>query len=233
MEPENSIQNGVSEVKPVADEAPKEDIVFSNKPKKKTGMILGMILFAILAIGGVGFGVWAMMDGNTQKEALNKQIDNLIAQNGELQSKLNNSGDAIINVGEDAWDNFSNNLASRSVDIMASYIYGAGSDAEYHTMHAVKDEDGHLVVTDIDQNGADEFILELDDVLMVYSVHVGNGDLQYFYIISNDGSVSRLEFRSNRQLEKVGDYKKIVAVFQAASLEAVLIDIDGNTYQSF
>ncbi|MBR3329316.1 hypothetical protein IKG29_02175 [Candidatus Saccharibacteria bacterium] len=88
MEPENNIQSGVPEVKPVANEAPKEDIVFSNKPKKKTGMILGMVLFAILAIGGIGFGVWAWMDGNTQKEALNEQIDDLTTQNSELLEKL-------------------------------------------------------------------------------------------------------------------------------------------------
>lgn len=209
------------------------DVAIQNKPKKNSSMILVMILLMILAIGGVGFGVWAMLDGNAQRDRLNAQISDLTTQNNELQNKLNNSGDTIINVDGDAWDNFSNNLASRSIDIMTSYVYGAGLDGEYHTMHAAKDENGHLVVTDIDQNGENEFILELDDVLMVYSVHVGNGDLQYFYIISNDGSVSRLEIRSDRQLEKVGDYKKIVAVFQAASLEAVLIDIDGNTYQSF
>lgn len=34
--------------------------------KKSSGMILGMILLAILAAGGIGFGVWAYMNGNNQ-----------------------------------------------------------------------------------------------------------------------------------------------------------------------
>ena len=86
MEPENNIQSGVSEVKPVTNEAPKEDIVFSNKPKKKTGMILGMVLFAILAIGGIGFGVCAWMDGNVRVDALNKQIEDF-----QASSNISNS----------------------------------------------------------------------------------------------------------------------------------------------
>ena len=65
--------------------------VVDGKGSKRTGWILAVVLLLIVAIGGVGFGVWAMMDGNTQKEQLNSQISTLKKQNSELQSELDNS----------------------------------------------------------------------------------------------------------------------------------------------
>ena len=52
-------------------------------------MLLGLILCLILAAGGIGFGVWTMMDGNTQKENLNKQIADLKAQNPDIPDLRN------------------------------------------------------------------------------------------------------------------------------------------------
>ena len=63
MQPNNSeIDNNISS------SASNNDVVFRDRPKKKTGMIIGMICLALLAIGGIGFGVWAYLSGN-QKEA--------------------------------------------------------------------------------------------------------------------------------------------------------------------
>ncbi|MBR3132390.1 hypothetical protein IKG33_03210 [Candidatus Saccharibacteria bacterium] len=103
MQPENNgpegqrLETAVKEVteveaRPIANEPVKSDIVFNDKPKKSGGMILGMVLFAILAAGGIGFGVWAMMDGNAQKEQLNEQINTLKTQNNELMDKLGAAG---------------------------------------------------------------------------------------------------------------------------------------------
>ena len=113
MQPNNNVQNPVPEGpkletavkevvemenKPVAAEPVKNDISFTDKPKKNNGMIYGMILLAILAIGGIGFGVWAMMDGNAQKDALNSQISALKAQNNELSNKVTELEDTISNL---------------------------------------------------------------------------------------------------------------------------------------
>lgn len=72
-------------------------------PAKKSskGMIYGMIIFMILAIGGIGFGVWAMMDGNMQKANLEKQISDLRAQNNQLQEQIAEGG----NGGDDGGTN--------------------------------------------------------------------------------------------------------------------------------
>ena len=64
MQPNNSeIDNNISS------SASNNDVVFRDRPQKKTGMIIGMICLALLAIGGIGFGVWAYLSGN-QKEVL-------------------------------------------------------------------------------------------------------------------------------------------------------------------
>ena len=60
----------------------------NEKKKGGSGMVIGLILCLLLAVGGIGFGVWMMMDGNTQKDALNQQISALKKQNNELQEKI-------------------------------------------------------------------------------------------------------------------------------------------------
>lgn len=62
--------------------------VVDGKGSKKTGWILAVVLLLIVAIGGVGFGVWAMMDGNAQKDALNSQISTLKKQNSDLSEQI-------------------------------------------------------------------------------------------------------------------------------------------------
>lgn len=80
--------------------------VVEGKNNKKTGWILAVVFLLIVAAGGVGFGVWAYMDGDAQKAALNEQISNLKKQNSELQEQIegmtannnttNGNGDADI-----------------------------------------------------------------------------------------------------------------------------------------
>ena len=85
---------------PVA--APENNMMAAGGKKKSNGMLYGMILLAILAIGGIGFGVWAMMDKNGQSETLNTQISVLKQQNNELQEKLNSATTTTIEIDTDA-----------------------------------------------------------------------------------------------------------------------------------
>ena len=80
MEPNQNNQN--------IESVSNNDVVFRDKPKMNKGMIVGMVCLALLAVGGISFGVWAMMDGNAQKEQLNSQIVTLKQQNSELQDKI-------------------------------------------------------------------------------------------------------------------------------------------------
>ena len=78
-------------------EPPKENLMASGASEQKggKGMLIGLILCLILAIGGIGFGVWAMMDGNSQIEALNAQITSLKSQNSDLRDQITELQDTI------------------------------------------------------------------------------------------------------------------------------------------
>ncbi len=78
---------------------PGSDVAFHGKSKKSHGMLYGMILLAILAAGGIGFGVWAMMDGNSQVAKKDEQIADLrgqLAEKGSVvvdDTTITNDGD--------------------------------------------------------------------------------------------------------------------------------------------
>lgn len=79
--------------------------VVDSKGGKKTGWILAVVLLLIVAIGGVGFGVWAMMDGNTQKEQLNSQISTLKKQNSELSEQITLLNEQIDTMNKNSSEN--------------------------------------------------------------------------------------------------------------------------------
>ena len=59
----------------------------SEKKKSGNGMLIGMILCVILAVGGIGFGVWAIIDGNAKKNDLVTEISALKDQINESNEK--------------------------------------------------------------------------------------------------------------------------------------------------
>ena len=90
MQPNN---NGVGAGVPVsATAAPKEDIVFRDKPRKNTGMTIGMIVLALLAAGGIGFGVWTYLSGNQKEAELNGKISDLESQLVGQSTVIGNDG---------------------------------------------------------------------------------------------------------------------------------------------
>ena len=64
MQPNNNAMSaGTPTVAPsVNATAQKDDIVFSDKSRRGSGMMIGMIVLALLAAGGIGFGVWAYLE---------------------------------------------------------------------------------------------------------------------------------------------------------------------------
>ena len=91
------------------------DVVFQNKPKKSHGMLYGMILLAILAAGGIGFGVWAMMDGNSRVVKKDEQIADLRSQLVEKNQTVVEDNTTVVDV--ETGDN-----AEASIDT-SDYIY--------------------------------------------------------------------------------------------------------------
>ena len=67
------------------------DVVFQDKPKKNMGMILTIVLLVLLAAGGIGFGVWTMMDGNSQVAKRDEQIAELKKQIADMVNGVDTS----------------------------------------------------------------------------------------------------------------------------------------------
>ena len=79
----------------------------SEKKKGGKGMLYGMVFCMVLAIGGIGFGVWAMMDGNNQMTKLNEQItksNNQITTLNEQLAECNAESDVLDDEMDESTD---------------------------------------------------------------------------------------------------------------------------------
>lgn len=85
-------------------------VVLQDKPKKNRGMIYGMILLAILAAGGIGFGVWAMLDGNTRSQKKDEQISQLQSQLGEKSEVVVDDDTTVVESDKKVSNELAQNL---------------------------------------------------------------------------------------------------------------------------
>ena len=182
-------------------------------------MILGFVLLFLIAVGGVGFGVWEMMESENQRRQYETEINTLKEQNTKLSEETEKTSDEeteedVVVVEMDAWDTFVENAKNKS-------FYAFGNNLTAFSA------DGKMSIL----NSSGE-IFKMDDVIAVYEIEIGNGNVPYFYAIRSDGSVYRANlYEKGITFEKVGDYTRIVSVVQSGDLYALLIDIDGNIYK--
>ena len=105
MDSKENLEQTVQDVTGVSSNAPapviqKNDVVFQDKPKKNKGLLIGMILFAVLAVGGVGFGVWAMMGGEKTNQQLNSEISDLKRRTDDLEENNEELTDQMVDENE-------------------------------------------------------------------------------------------------------------------------------------
>lgn len=117
-----------------------DDIAFTNKPRAGKGMIMALVCAVVLAVGGIGFGVWAMIDGN-QKVA---QKDEKIRK---LDEELEKQGVSINMEEENIEINGRKNPVIESSDPKESYsiffdssIMNTNSNNEDHILSIVLNE---------------------------------------------------------------------------------------------
>ena len=203
--PENIMAQGVSE-----------------KKKGGKGMLYGMILCAVLAVGGIGFGVWTWMDGNTQKDSLNQQISDLKKQNSELMNQLDNNVDIevdgyknpIISASSPkayrvfyslpVYDNHTNNNKNMIVTI---------SDGEYLSC-AITGENGECSITGLPSGIYKE--------VLIYEGN-GNGNEKIGFLME-DGSIWYVEvYDSDFNINKNMEAKRL-------NIEGFVKDVVSVTY---
>ena len=184
--------------------------VVENKQKSGNGLKIATAIACIVAVCGIGFGIYGMMQ-SAQKE------------------NVESSESAII---ADIYENFANNLSkNNSVTVFGHYYHWTGADNVKRTVVS-RIENSHLTITDID-NG-DTVIAETDGIIGAYYVEIGNGGVPYMYLIKKDGSVARIDISENgtRTIEDLDGYEKIVSIFGGGDLHAHLVDINGNVYKN-
>ena len=210
MQPDNSVGNNAKPEMPqgapggiatendnVAVKGMSEEI---KAPRKNTAMILGMVLLAVLAAGGIGFGVWAMLDGNAQKDKLNLQISDLGKQNIELSEQISELRSSNNTIEDDTDDGDVNPIISSqdsSVSDRVSFV-STGNPRIRITI-----DEGNLLgcsyESDEDRDGSwDVKECSLGDLGgKVYKVVAFGGTQEfdpYIGFIMTDGSVRYLSF---------------------------------------
>lgn len=112
MNPNNNV-----EAQPIAPVEPAAPVAPTNTPKKKSNvMLILVILFALLAAGGIGFGVWAMMDGNSRVEEAKKQCNS-------YETKCNVPDDNKSDNNSDDNNNDNGGSANTDSSDSAKYLY--------------------------------------------------------------------------------------------------------------
>ncbi len=84
----------VAPVAPVGQPEPNPMVAAIPEKKSSKGGVIAAILFAVLAAGGIGFGVYTMLNSKTQEDKLNEQITTLRKQNAELMNQIAEGGDS-------------------------------------------------------------------------------------------------------------------------------------------
>ncbi len=207
--------------------------VVDNKRKSGNGLRIATAIACIVAVCGIGFGIYGMMQ-SAQKD---NQISNLNSQIKDLEESMAIEPSENVESSEptiiaDIYENFANNLSkNNSVTVFGYYYHWTGSDNVKRTVVS-RIENSHLTVTDID-NG-DTVIAETDGIIGAYYVEIGNGGVPYMYLIKKDGSVARIDISENgtRTIEDLDGYEKIVSIIGGGDLYAHLVDINGNVYKN-
>lgn len=154
--------------------------------KKSNGMLIGLILCLLLAVGGISFGVWAMLDGNAQKDKLNTQISNLQSQNNDLLSQIADLQSTIDNLQNPQTGNNGNGE-------QVLIEWGTGQGEVVNGVFSVLNQNGSVVAQNdtvevLEIISCDAGTVEASSPL-ICSVTTSDGQGQFTYDYSNGSLV--------------------------------------------
>ena len=252
--------NGVNEMREMTsavEDVNNEPMVGVPAQKKAGGMLIGLIILAIVALGGIGFGVWAMMDGNNQVAdankkvaAANQQVNELEKQNEELQDKLDRQEGQNASAGTGGDASVNSNPVIKGTDLIVYYDDGSFfmnyEDGTYLSARVVvmdgsiteckyKDEDCAV-------NGLTGEIYKMSNL-----VYGNGGDNGEFAFLMNDGSVYYINYKNydvdnhvfTAKKIKIDGFVKDIVSLEECSREsygcarATLLVLSDNSFVSF
>ena len=210
-----------------------------SKQDSGNGLKIVTAIACIVAVCGVGVGVFGMIQSSQKDEQISDLKVQIEDSNGKVTTletgKIETSdGDGttvtIADTAVDSYQVFSDNMAKNNeTSIFGYYYHYTGSDNVKKTVMA-RIDNARLTVTDDDLS----VIAEADGIISAYFVEIGNGGVPYFYFIKKDGNVARMDVSENgkRTIEDLNGYQRIVSIFQGGDLRVHLVDIDGNIYKN-
>lgn len=178
---------------PAEPAAPVEPVVMATPPveqkvegakKKNQGIMLAVVLCLILAVGGVGFGIWAMLDGNERAKSQEAQIASLKSQNEELEEQITklNAGVEDNDDEKEQKPAEAKNWGSPSVQDGIFYVLDADGN-----VIAQSDATGPVVNELLACESSD------DNTILTCTVSTSEGEGQFMYDVYGDSLVSSFE----------------------------------------
>lgn len=144
--------------------------------KKNNGLLIGLILCLLFAIGGIGFGVWTMVDSNSQIDGLNRQIKTLQEQNNDLLDQVEQLSEKLENINM-------NGRPWADVEVLDGAFY-------------VKDAEGNVIVRSNEGIDVEEIIScdsSADKTVLTCKVNTAQGEGEFLYDIYGDSLGSSFE----------------------------------------
>ena len=202
-----------------------------NKQKSGNGLKIAIAIACIVAVCGIGFGVYGIMQ-SSQKDS----------QISDLKNQINNA--ASTDDSNQPADNNSFELFSDSIDgNMSFYLSGYQEpvgEADYGSVHIDNEHNMKIIVGQTKTT-----LLEEEEVTLAYYIRQAsyeqdgeikrfNGYMPYVYYVKDDGSVYRIRVDSNSSdPEKINNRKDIVYIFPSSNPDSpvTMVDIHGNVFQ--
>lgn len=204
----------------------------SEKGTKKSSKILIPILI-VIALAGVGFGIFGILL-KLKSEQPNCIVDTIDIDIPEESAAQETPTPTEINPQiENTYANFARKLTTNRNPLNVAGFYFDSTDS-ISIAEARIDSNGHLQIIDRNDGSSenDEIIFEGDGYLSASFVRTGNGGVPHFYLISDDGTVSRISIAEDgRKIQKLEGYSGIISVLNGGDLYALLIDVNGNIYR--
>lgn len=144
--------------------------------RKHQWMAVALVVCVILAIGGIGFGIWAMTSNSAEASRLNSEIASLKSQNADLTEKVAQlEANNETSIEAKAW---------KSTELQNGVFYVLGENGE---VVAQSDANTPTVNEVVECESSD------DNTVLTCSVETSEGEGWFLYDVYGDSLISSFD----------------------------------------